>query len=94
MSRAVARPPSFPPSREGGPRGSAHFVESLRWVRMRDTDHFRFHLSKFIASKSGLRVMRGQCILLLLYHGWAACTKGIGLNGQNRNGKCCYRNEP
>ena len=71
-----------------------HFVESLRWVRMRDTDHFRFHLPKFIASKSGLRVMRGQCILLLLYHGWAACTKGIGLNGQNRNGKCCYRNEP
>ena len=24
---------------------------------MRDTDHFRFHLSKFIASKSGLRVV-------------------------------------
>ena len=31
----------------------AHFVESLRWVRMRDTDHFRFHLSKIIASKAG-----------------------------------------
>ena len=74
----LARPPSLLPSlARGWALRLAHFVESLRWVRMRDTDHFRFHLSKFIASKSGLLVVRGQCILLL-HHCWAVCSKGIG----------------